>query len=222
MNVATIQVPRPEAEAKLREYRKRVHAKADSEYARIREAYEAAADGKPLLVLSQVMEQAPRDSKARPHLAICRADQRQVEVRVGLNSDTFSIAGQVHWRTRDRETTVRRATPQEFTKYRTERRRTVVEQYGEQYARDNAWYWQTDPSGFALVPITPPDVKAGHDLSRRFVLWEVDAWADEAIRAVPDRDPYLLERIADDLFAVVAEWDLTPLEQAIMRDRARN
>lgn len=216
MNVATIQVPRAEAEAKLREYRKRVHQRADSEYARIREAYEAAADGKPLLVLSQVMEQAPRDQRGRPMLAIARADRRQVKVTVSSNFDRFSIA--FGWGgnqpKRDAEIAVARPTPQGLADYRA----VMVKQHGV----DSTYWRSVNAEGFSLIPITPPDVKAGHDLSKRFVLWEVEQWADQIINSRPDRDPYLLERIANDLFAVVGEWDLTPLEQAIMRDRARN
>lgn len=218
MNVATIQVPKAEAESKLREYRRRVHAKADSEYARIREAYEAAASGKPLLVLSQVMEQSPRDQRGRPMLAVARADRRQVRVTASTNFDTFSVA--FRWGgnqpKRDAEIAVARPLPPELTNYRS----VMVQKNGGEKA---ASYWHgVNAEGFSLIPITPPDVARGHDLSRRFVLWEVEQWADQVIDSRPDRDPYLLERLGDDLYAVVGEWDLTPLEQAIMRDRARN
>lgn len=193
MNVQTIQVPKAEAEAKLREYRRRV---SDSEYARIYHAYEVAASGKPLLILSQAFEQCPRDPLNRPALAIGRADQRQVRVSVRVAGDAFTTNFSWDGRRRHRDCDI--FVPRVLAS---------TAKLGE---------------GYSLVPITPPDVARGHDLSRRFVLWEVERWADQRIGATPDRDPYLLERIGDDLYAVVGEWDLTPLEQAIMRDRARN
>lgn len=75
-------------------------------------------------------------------------------------------------------------------------------------------------NGYALVPIVPPTVRKGHaDLSRYFTLWEVEQWADQRIRAAADRDPYLLQRLGGDLYAVVGEWDLTELERAVMGSR---
>lgn len=216
MNVSTIAVPRSEAEEKLREYRRRVHrhahVDAESEYARVLQAYEAAADGAPLLVLSQVMEAVPRDAMARPRLAIGRADARQVEVSVGTNRDTFDvreIGGRHRGPRRDAVVGVTRPTPAALTLYRQERRA----------AGDTGAAW-LQPVGYALVPLVPPNVARGRDLSRHFTLWEVEHWATERIQSGPDRDPYLLRRVATDLFVVVGEWALTALEQSVMRDRA--
>lgn len=83
MNVATIKEPVAQAREKLREYRTRVHQRADVEYQQIERAYEAAAKGLPLLVLSEVIHQAPRDLVGRPRLAIARADMPQVRPAPG-------------------------------------------------------------------------------------------------------------------------------------------
>jgi hypothetical protein len=48
------------------------------------------------------------------------------------------------------------------------------------------------------------------------VLWE----ADWKVHPVPPGDPALLKHIGGDLYAVVAVWDLTPLEQAVLAARA--
>ena len=77
-------------------------------------------------------------------------------------------------------------------------------------------------TGFALVPMVPADVRPKGALSNFFVLWEVQAWASRAQVMQPDRDPYLLKHLAGDLYAVVAEWELTDLERAIMTGRRRN
>lgn len=45
-----------------------------------------------------------------------------------------------------------------------------------------------------------------------FVLWEVQRW-----ESVPPVDPLLLRRLTNNLFSVLAEWNLSPVEQAIIR-----
>jgi hypothetical protein len=74
-------------------------------------------------------------------------------------------------------------------------------------------------NGYALIPMIPADVRPRDALENCYVLWEVEHWADRPIRATPDRDPYLLKHLAGDLYAVIAEWDLTELERAIMQGR---
>jgi hypothetical protein len=203
MDVATIKMPKEEARAKLAEYRRGLHRRADAEWERAALAYEAAALGKPLLVLSAVIAQAPRDEKGRPRLAIARADQRQVQYYRHRDwaVERFSIPG-ARPRLRDARISV-----------------PVQAETPAFLASNPRWPWECE--GYALVPLVPPDVRRGHDLSRRFILWEVEQWSDAPLGAVPDRDPYLLQRIADDLYAVVGEWDLTEVERAVMRDRAR-
>jgi hypothetical protein len=60
----------------------------------------------------------------------------------------------------------------------------------------------------------PERIAKNHDLSKRFTLFEVENWNVYARSA----DPYLLEHIEGSLFAIVAEWDVTPLEKAVLTD----
>lgn len=77
--------------------------------------------------------------------------------------------------------------------------------------------------GYALAPLVPPKalnaISGTAALSRHLILWEVEQWSDRMIGAVPDRDPLLLRPIHGDLCAVVAQWDLTDLERAVMASR---
>jgi hypothetical protein len=79
--------------------------------------------------------------------------------------------------------------------------------------------------GFALVPMIPAAVRltlpTGTTDRDSFILWEVEEWADRRIGSRADRDPYLLRHLGGDLWAVLAEWDLTELERAVMAGRAR-
>lgn len=65
----------------------------------------------------------------------------------------------------------------------------------------------------AAVPAIPPRYRPLKGLRGYHVLWEAE-WEN-----VP-KDPLLLKRIGvSHLFAVIAQWDLTPVEQAVLRSR---
>lgn len=68
----------------------------------------------------------------------------------------------------------------------------------------------------APIPIIPPRLRPVNLTDDYFILWEVDSWT-----MVPSKDPYLLRRINKTIFAVVAAWDLTPVEMAVMGGRIK-
>lgn len=61
-----------------------------------------------------------------------------------------------------------------------------------------------------IVPHIPIAIRPSRGLSLRYVLFEVQEWHTY------NRDPYLLRRIAGNLFVVEAEWELTPLEASLL------
>lgn len=64
------------------------------------------------------------------------------------------------------------------------------------------------------VPIVPPQFLPKKVTKDYYVLWEVETWTPE-----PPKDPYLLKRITNNMFVVLAAWDLTKIERAAMRGR---
>lgn len=190
MDVSTITMDPAQAREKLRHYRRAVHRRADAEYERAAKAYESLAEGKPLIALSEVIAAAPRDAKGRPRLAIARADRRQVVYRSRFTGEQFEVV------------------------YSRKAPRDALIEVPRSPATPAAW-----TTGYALVPMVPPEVRLTRDLSQFFTLWEVEAWSDTLLGVDADRDPYLLQRIDVDLYAVVGEWDLTEVERAITRGR---
>lgn len=68
-----------------------------------------------------------------------------------------------------------------------------------------------------IVPIIPPhilvtEVKAL--MPNYHILWEVEKW-----QPIPPKDPILLKKLTPNLFGVLATWNLTELERAIIRGR---
>lgn len=66
----------------------------------------------------------------------------------------------------------------------------------------------------APVPVIPASLRPKGDLSKYYILWEVDEW-----KPIPPKDPYLLRRITKNMFVVFAGWKLTKLERAVMKGR---
>jgi len=67
--------------------------------------------------------------------------------------------------------------------------------------------------GKAQTPSIPPQHRPKGSLAGYFILWEAE-WEPK-----PPTDPLLLRRIDGPFFVVLAQWDLTPLEQAVLRQR---
>lgn len=64
----------------------------------------------------------------------------------------------------------------------------------------------------ALVPPVPPQFRPER-LENYHILWEAE-WAK-----CPPLDPILLKQISATVYLVVAQWDLTPVERAVLEGR---
>lgn len=93
------------------------------------------------------------------------------------------------------------------------------------FRRYRGYWFQEIPEGFlprversadgvAVVPLIPPSVRPSSGLENYQILWEA-AWQD-----VPT-DPFLLRKLDGSLYVILAVWDLTDLERAVLRGRLR-
>jgi hypothetical protein len=71
----------------------------------------------------------------------------------------------------------------------------------------------------AMVPVTPPKHRPSRGFSGCKVLWEADDWAWQTLPAPPG-DPALLKHVGGDIYAVLATWDLSPVEQLVLSGRS--
>ena len=71
--------------------------------------------------------------------------------------------------------------------------------------------WQT-PSCRGFVPLIPVHLRPRKAIQRYHILWEAE-WTTYPV------DPYLLRRCGEDAWLVVASWDLTAVERAVMSQR---
>lgn len=210
MNVHTITMDPGEAQAKLDAYRAQLakrHSQDLTEWRAAEAAYAELAKGTPLLDPIAAIREAGWRTDGRPTLAIARADQRFC---------AWAAIRTSRWWDEKRSAYVGPWSPMSWQFVATRTRR-----WDRQRSSDLRFEigGVTEPppaepkTGCAMVPMVPADVfpARGCDLSKHFVLWEVESWA-----AAPPVDPILLRPIGGNLYAVVAAWDLTELERAII------
>lgn len=75
--------------------------------------------------------------------------------------------------------------------------------------------WENSKKLKTIVPGIPAQLKPKGNLNNYWILWEVEKW-----EKIPPKDPYLLKRLTKNMFVVLAGWDLTELERAVLRGRA--
>ena len=201
MNTEQITVSSAEAAAKAEAYAANPKADSADFYAACRQAYEAIAEGGTVIHLSRSFQTAGLDDDGKPRLAIARADRKQVYFR---------------WPSRNRVARFDSSVGQQGWNYP-----SLVEEVdmGQTFTNPDGQY--DERSGYALVPAVPADVRpAVGQLKQWFILWEVEQWFERSQVPEPPRDPLLLRKIRGELFQVLAEWDLTEIERAIMSELA--
>ena len=210
MEVQTIEMSQKEAREKLAAYERVLHRTSDPEIAAAIEGYREMAKGRKLVDMQQVFRECPVDNIGRPRLALARADRASVRLLWTPRSSWCHFLTNADLR---------------FDRTWPELIRSI--HMGRQHDHCTIKSWEgtgratpEELSGYALVPMVPPDVLRARSMRRnRWVLWEVEEWSDSRLTPEPDRDPYLLRYLEGTLYVVVGEWELTDLERAIMRGR---
>lgn len=205
MNVELLEMERGKAKVMLREYRRELHREHTAEIAAVEQGLAAVARGRRVLHLSRAIESGGLDELGRPHIAVARADRPRVRLYTGYSGSTLRFS--------TGEWSEQRFGPRPVNET------THVRLQGHQWHRDTAVEWD------AMVPLVPPAaiqaarLKTRASLGRYMVLFEVERWMERGRTPRANGDPYLIKHVGGELYEVVAEWDLTPLERAIMQGR---
>lgn len=210
MNLSTIDMPKDKARQAFLDYRRAVRERHNAEDEQIMRGYRVLANGGQLIRLSEVMRAGGarpftyrrfRSTQTRlvPNLAVCRASATMCWTGGIDEGGKVEMRGKreiSHHNRRDRIYVDGLEEPPEGTAGSTD-----------------VW---TIPVIRAIVPTVPPALRPKAKLDGYHILFE----AEWAIEPLPPVDPALLKHIAGDLYAVVAMWDLTELERAVLAARA--
>jgi hypothetical protein len=200
METDRIEIDRKTARELYRKYKEHraYSAPIDKE---IQRAYQLIAQGRMIIRAIQSVASAGQHEDGTPKLALARADAK--EVRVSIRPDGGAVM------------TTRAV-------FRQPRRRGISDQrfewpdgtFPRKLTQPNHW-GGTRREYEAPLPLVPVDLRPKRGLENYHVLWEVDQW-----RPTPPLDPMLLRRVGkSDLWTVVAAWDLSPVERAVMATR---
>ena len=208
MELQTIAMPVEEAKQAFHEYRRAVRsaktAVVNSEDAQIARCYKALSEGRLVVNLDDAMRQAGEDENGLPRLAISRAE------RTRLAMDRDWRTGQVLMYPADLAYWVN-SHPYRDQVFRFEDifsvREGVITRPG--------WEHMIAGQFEAIVPNIPPALRPPHDLKNYHLLWE-PKWEVRRNRAGAPGDPALLKHLGGPLYAVLATWDLSPVEQAVL------
>jgi hypothetical protein len=185
---------------------------AEQRYRQVDEAtmrgYRALSQGKQLINLTEtvraggVMRVPVKTSwqsyeAVLPRIAVCRADARRCHTQ-GVDHD-----GMVNFYA---------GVPDRYGYTRSKSKLNRVSlpdgTFGPEDRQERQYNRSTHH--IAVVPTIPPPLRPPHNLSGYRLLWEAD-WSEQ----VPV-DPALLKHVGGDLYAVVAVWDLSELERAVL------
>lgn len=155
----------------------------------IERAYQNIARGRIVVQALASIVKAGFNEQGLPKLAIARADQNHVEWHPIWNGSGGAFK------------------PSQYQRGNAAKSLSIEVMAGSFPGQQNR------PTGRAIVPMIPVWHRPKTALDSYHILWEAE-WR----KAYPV-DPYLLRRIGGDLWLVVAAWDLTEVERAVMASR---
>ncbi len=188
MQLPTIEMPTELAQKKLEEYKNLRMVDLEEDEQIMKRSFVALAKGKKLFNLYEVMRRAGTNHLAQPRLAIARADWTVVYF-----SGTVTGAGRFH---------PKRSLWQE--------KHSVDCNSGVFPTEVDKWGVGQSVSIRSQVPIIPRQLSPTHAEKNYHILFEPN-W-----NTIPGRDPILCKRISPNMFIILASWDLTDLELAVL------
>lgn len=202
---ATISIPAAEAREKVAEYLRAVRDRHNAEDAAILRGYRAMAKGHALIDLPKMIRLGGVfEATGLPRIAVATSSHEFVHVeRESRGSVIFQPE---QWTNRNRRKDVYRCPVGTLPKAKLDWNRAVN--------GSHPWHGRMR----AMVPHVPPAFRPIHSLDGYATLFEVEEWAPDPTAPV---DPALLKHVGGDLYAVLATWDLTPLEQSVLNGRLR-
>jgi len=194
--IPKIKMPKEQAKEAWKKYCEVLKKRKESFLKTMKQAHYQMKEGRELIDVYKVMKGAGLNENNEPKLALARADLKEVVFeKKDEGSGTFDMSSNYGWRDNV-------ALPQNTFKVHWER------QEGQP---DTTW-WIKDKRIKTKVPIVPIELLPEGDLSNYYILWEANEWEE-----LPEtKDPLLLKRISENLFAILGSWDLTELEQSII------
>jgi len=204
MKVEQLAIPKKKAEeeyqALVSAFRANAKLRKQEIHQDLRRVYGHLRHGKKIIDVYESFKQVGLNEEGDPKLAICRADAKTCFLSKRPNGSCVFSMNEIFRYDAPRKIHNDLALPEGTFEWELDEYKSVI-----------------DAERQTLVPIIPAkilvtEVKA---LLKNFhILWEVEKWA-----SIPPKDPILLKRLTPNLYGVLATWNLTKLERAVIRGR---
>lgn len=197
--ITKISMPKDQAKEEWKKYCDLLKERQEKFLKVMKESMHHIKEGRNLIDVYEAMQKAGLNEKGEPKLAICRADKRECvfekrDTGTGIFGFDVQYNG-IAW-SKDRV-----ELPQKT--------------FDIQWAREGNAQWNIAKKLLKTkVPVIPVELMPEGKLDNYYILWEVKEWED-----LPEakKDPFLLKRISENLFAILGAWEVTELERAVMR-----
>ena len=205
MDLGTLTIDPAQAQAHLAEYRAALAVERNAEDEALAAAYRAAARGLPVISLQATITAGGWHEDGLPRVAVVNAyDPRVSPPWTPQCYARWDWDGGLVFADRDDRAVNRGALVGRHSV-------RVPVPADDRPAFPRRWL----PAGVAPVPLVPPRCRPRpRRLAHCHILWEVPSWTP-----IPPQDPALIRHIRGDLWAVLATWDLTELERAVLAAR---
>ncbi len=198
MQLPTIEMKKQEAREAFLDYRHAVRERHNAEDEALMRIYRHVSQGKMVLNIFEAIHAGGDDAKMLPRLAFVRADSKEVFVCRNPNGSAEFVAEQSYFTNWGR------------TYGQRDQKLLLPEHSLPERILDEAL--PSRPlSARAVAPVIPPALRPAHALRNYHLLWEAD-WKKMPV----PRDPALLKHLGGPFYAVVAMWDVTPVEAAVI------
>ncbi len=172
--------------------------------------YKALSEGKRVVDLHVAVSTAGLNTEGYPRLAICRAHEQRCTVEMFQNGGVVFHGGDRARRSGKFGTVRLPASTLPSFRYRRDGEAPTWPD-----VRARSWQGGWSDGATAVVPLVPAKYRPLHGLDNYHILWEAE-W----FKKVPV-DPMLLRHLDGALYVVLASWDLTALEQAVLGGRVK-
>lgn len=195
--IPKIKMPKEQAKDEWKKYVEVLKKRKENYLKVMKQAMYQMKEGRALLDVYKVMGKAGLNENNEPKLAIARADLKEVRFeKQDEGAGVFDMAGGGYGYKDDVKL------PQ----------KTFNIHWAREDGFDESDWHIANKKIKTKVPIVPVELLPEGALSNYYILWETSGW-----ETLPEtKDPILLKRISENLFAILGTWDLTELEQAII------
>lgn len=177
---------------KWREYKDAEKQSSNPLYKDLRKIYNQIKSGKKVIDIFKVIQKGGVHENFHPKLAIAQAKTKKITCEY-FQHGLVKFINDDSWRRRISTADV------------------ILENCLPKFQMQNSFANQKIT---APVPLIPPKFLPKVLTEDYYILWEVDVW-----KMIPPTDPWLLRRITKTMFVVLAGWDLTEIEKAVMAGR---